>query len=424
LGMNVGFYIARKNYLGHFGPLIDYFQEKGSSVTLLCDNRKKPKGYKSYLYPEVESVQQIFHDSKVKAFHSTEEFINIIGNNIDVVFFIAFNSIATEAMNLLGRQRKVIFAHLQSGGDIMYNKGISSADVVYIFSEDWKQWWKKWLLHFNIVSEGQKEKIFEQVDSKPVISGFPQADHMVHYDRGVIFEKYGIPEDKKVVLLLPFPWRVKFCIWSHVIYKPQKKLLKLIKLIFKRQFKTILKISKFADDLQVSQAIKEFAQKNNAFFIVKGRLKNKVPAYLEKIADSIVFDKTYYPYTTMELMYIADLSICFFSDAIKESVAAGTPCVCLGPSRREDWTHYARRFFLKEFSPEPSSYYNCENVVFNESVDDFARQFPNKTFDDYPLDKKNRDSFIKKFLGFSDLRSSERIYNDISQRIASWENDG
>lgn len=416
--MNIGFNIARMNYLGHLGSLIDYFMEKNANVFLLCDYRKEGGGYKSYLYPEVDCVKNTFNTSETLAFHSTEEFVEvIIRHKLQVVFFIAFDSIAQESIKLMGSSRKVIFAHLQSGGDLMYNRHISSADVVYIFSEDWKQWWKKGLLHFNIVSESQKEKIFEQIDSKPVISGFPQADHMAHYDRGVIFEKYGIPEDKKVVLLLPFPWRVKFGVWSHIIYKPQNIILKLLKLVFNRRLDSIDKLFTSANDLQVAEAIRKFSQKNNAFFIVKGRLKNKVPRYLQGLAERTIFDETYYPYTIMELMFVADLSLCFFSDAIKESVIAGTPCICLGPTTREDWAHYAKRFFLKDFSYTPGNYYNFDGVVYNESVDDFAAEFPNKTFDDYPLDEKSRDSFIKKFLGFSDLRSSERIYNDISKRI-------
>jgi len=73
---------------------------------------------------------------------------------------------------------------------------------------------------------------------------------------------------------------------------------------------------------------------------------------------------------------------------------------------------------ILDFSPKHGSFYSFNGVVYNESIDDFVKDFPRKSFDDYKLDAKNRDEYIKKFLGYPDFRSSERIYNYLNQRLS------
>ncbi|MBN1456721.1 MAG: hypothetical protein JW912_02590 [Sedimentisphaerales bacterium] len=423
--MNIGFYVGRLIYTSHFGALIDCFREKGARITLLCDYRQKPKdcGYKAYQYPYLKSIQNVFEKEEVLNFQTAEEFVDIIiENQLQAVFFFPLDSIAKETKALLAQKAAdVLFIRLQIGLEMMSCTDLPSTDIAFIFCENWKTWWKKWLMLFDLIPEKDKDYIFEQIDTKAVASGLPQFDSIVNFDRHSICEKYGLPEDKKIILYLPFPWRVPFSIWSHIIYKPQNKITKLAKLLLHGLIDKIPDIwhSQAADDLQVAQAIRKFADRNNAFLLVKGRLKNKIPSYLSKIADKVVNDETYYPHTTIELMSIADLSLNFYSEANKESVMCGTPCVCLGPTKPEDWTCYAKRFAIEEFSPRSGSFYNFDGVVFNESVDDFAKNFPSKTFDDYRMNIENKDKFIKKYLGYSDKKSSERIYNHLSNRLSS-----
>jgi hypothetical protein len=423
--VKVGFYIGRLTYAAHFGPVADYFRARGAEIALFCDYRQEPSdcGYKSYLYPSVENIQKALAGYDITIFRSVRELVDIIKRRqIQVVFFFAFDSIAREAkVFITDKTVNVIFAYLQTGSDLFFakdiTKDISSADVVYLFSENWKGWWKKWLVHFKLISPDKQEDIFKQIDTKTVISGFPQIDQVVTFDRLSICEKYAIPKDKRVIVYLPFPWRVPFSVWSHIIYKPKNKFLKIVKLLFRGEWRHIQNLPKSVDDLQVARAIRQFADQNNAFFLVKGRLKNIIPAYLREIADSVIFDQSYYPCTIYELMYIADLCIGFYSEANKESVMCNTPCICLGPTEREDWPVYAQWFFLEDFSPKPGSFYNFDGAVYNKSVEDFVENFPNETFEDYKLKPEGGEKFIEKFLGYSDFDSCSRIYKDICERL-------
>ena len=101
--MKVAFHIARMVCLGHLGPVIDYFQKKGAEIVLLCDHRRKPKehGYKAYLYPDLEKIKSVFSEVEIRPYRSTKEFAEIIQENqMQVVFFLAIDSIAKEAKAL------------------------------------------------------------------------------------------------------------------------------------------------------------------------------------------------------------------------------------------------------------------------------------------------------------------------------------
>ncbi|MCD4832078.1 MAG: CDP-glycerol glycerophosphotransferase family protein [Anaerohalosphaeraceae bacterium] len=409
------------NYLGHLGPLIDYFRKKGDRIVLLCDNTQAPKscGYKAYQYPHVEDIHSIFGRDDTRAFHTANEFAEmIIDTQLRVVFFLAINPIIKEAKDFLAEKKiDIIFAHLQAGGDIFSATDISCVDVVYLFSESCKDLWKEWVVKLGLLPTNVQGPLFKQIDTKAVISGFSQVEQVATFDRLSICEKYGIPKDKKVVVYLPFPWRVPFCKWSHILYKPQNKILKIARLLLRGDFASIPKVFNTVDDKQVAQTLRDFCDRNNAFFVVKGRAKNKIPPYLKSIADRVILDESYYPYTIMELLYVADLCIHFYSDAIKESSALSVPNICLGARDPKDWKCCAPRFSVSAYSFRAGSYYNFESVVYNESVDGFVKTFFRKSFDDYEMNPDKRNDFIEKFLGYCDFNSCGRIYEDICKRL-------
>lgn len=416
--MEIGFCIPRMNYLGHFGPLIDFLRNQGDEVFLLCDHRQKKQnqGYKAYLFPDTDKIKQIFPCKNVFCYQSSTELVDIIKQNgIKAIISLSFDSIARDIYSAGLLKGDIFISHIQTGFDLVYSDGALLADAVYVFSDVWRDNWKKNLVRFG----KNTPQILKEVDSKAVIVGFPQLDQLKDFDRGKICEKYGLPKDKKILVLLPFPWRVPFGIWSHIIYKPQSKLLKLIKLAVLGQWSKRQDIFTMTDDKKVTAAIRKFADKNSAFFVVKGRLKNRVPDYLAKAADKIIYDESFYPYTIMELLFVADLCIHFYSDAVKECVPANTPSVCLGPKNPNDWECYAERFCLRDFSPTAPSYYNFSSVSYNESVDDFAESFAEKSFEDYAMKPAEKAEFMKKFLGFDDLNSCSRVYEDINRRLGN-----
>lgn len=411
------------------GPLIDLLLEKGHRVFLLCDHRtsKFQLGYKIDQFPAVERIPTFTRRPEIITFRSITELVAVfVDNNIQVLFVVNFDSIAAELKKALSKKGyPLIVAELQYFLELLlFGKDLSYADVIYCYSSNWRQWWKDYVVNQNTVGQKERQELFRQIDEKSVIVGFPEADQIQGFNKEQIRSKYNIPADKKLVLLFPFPWHAHYfplvtptCFWAHIIYRQQPFFLRMLRLLRHRKWNLFSDVWKGINDLEVTKAIRAFCDKNNALLMVKGRKKNPVPRYVKKMADYVFFDKGYYPFTTLELLFIADLSIGFWTMAIMESILAQTPSICLVPEDGAIWPECKDFDFGADFSPKPGSFYNFEGVVYNESVKDCISSFAGKTFEDYKLDSHKKDKFIRKFLGFSDGRAGERIYNDLVNRL-------
>lgn len=408
----VGFHIGRMNYLGHFGPLIDYFRKMGVPVTLLCNHLSKPKGLKAYLFPEIDRVKEAFPEDDVQAFRTLNDFKEIVHEkSMHRVFFLTFDDVGQKAKSMLENRTK--FSYVQTGMDLLLSNHLPVPDEIFIFSDPWRNWWKDWLNHVGMIEKGYQKDVIQRIKQFTWVSGFPQADQYLNLSRETICRKYDLPIDRKTVLLLSFPWGVMYDPWCHILYRPGNPLIKLFKLARYGAWGQIPKIPGAVDDLKITRAIRNFCNGNDATFVVKARLKNEVPDYIEDLADRIIFDDSYYPYTIMEVMYVSDLCIHFYSDAIKESVLCNTPSICLGPERGDDWEENAGRFYLDDFSMKSGSFYNYDGVVYNRSVERFFSEFPQSSFEDYPLHDKSKNEFIQKFLGHDDRNASEIIFQHV-----------
>lgn len=420
--MKIGFHIPRDNHIKFFGPLIDFLLAKGWAITIFCDHRAKPSelGYKAYTFPYINKVPTFKSDVSIFTFQSIENLAQqIIKENVKAVFFINFNPLCKELKRILS-QKKYYFiaAELQYFFELfLTGKDLSYSDVVYTLSKNWHNWWKEYLKQLNRGSRDSQESIFQEIDRKCVPVGFPEADQCSNLNATLIRKKFGIPDNKKVLLLLPFPWRIPFSIWTHIVYQHQPVLIKVFRLLYHRALEYLPDVKDKIDDLKLTESIRTFAENNDALFIVKGRLKNKIPKYLRRMADRIFFDEDFYPFTTIELLFIADLSISFYSAAIMESVLVKTPTICLAPKGGTYWPGYEDRYHLDNFSPEHGSFYNYNGIVYYQKVDKFISGFANQSFDDFKLIDKEHNKFVKKFLGFNDYNASERIYQDLTIRM-------
>ena len=63
----------------------------------------------------------------------------------------------------------------------MFKKNLAPSDVIYIYCENWKKWWKQWLVHFGLITTIEQDDVFEQIENKTFISGFPQLDQIANW---------------------------------------------------------------------------------------------------------------------------------------------------------------------------------------------------------------------------------------------------
>lgn len=126
---------------------------------------------------------------------------------------------------------------------------------------------------------------YGKVSEKNLYIGSPKYD--VKFEKNIVMKKYGLPNNAKISLII-------FPLQEH---------LKLIDL----------------------NKIYHFLHKMGYFIVVKTRGKNKAPPFHR--GDRYFEDFSWFPHTTMELIYASDIVVNFTSGTIKECLMANRPTI-------------------------------------------------------------------------------------------------
>jgi hypothetical protein len=163
-------------------------------------------------------------------------------------------------------------------------------------------------------------------------------------------------------------------------------------------------------------ALRAFCDANDALLIVKSRRKEgRVPRYTRSRADLVLYDPSHYPATILELLSVASLCVHFFSSAVYESVFLGVPSLCIAPSAEDMglWRWSRGLYNLRE-----GESYNVPGASYFMPLPEAFDALPRARFKDFPMDPTSRAHFVRKFLGFDDTRSSERVLDLVGARVA------
>jgi hypothetical protein len=168
----------------------------------------------------------------------------------------------------------------------------------------------------------------------------------------------------------------------------------------------------------VSHAIRRWCDRHGAALVVKSREKNEDPAFLRALADVFMFDEGLYPYTSMELMAVADLCVHFQSGAALEAAFARVPSLNVTISQ-DHLVHYASQHALDEiYSGRPGSLLNFPGVVWPIAPDDAVARFDGLSLADLGVEAGARTQYVAKFLGFDDTASGTRVVETIERSEA------
>ena len=137
------------------------------------------------------------------------------------------------------------------------------------------------LFHSRYMTEGLE---FEDRDGKFHYTGYPQYLVLPSLDRQATLKKYGLPLDRPVVCILG----------------PKKMF--------------------YRETYRVLRALRDYARKRGLFLAYKTRRKDRVSPYLWWLLrkDRYLYDVSYFPPTSLELIHASDLVINFDSTGIQE----------------------------------------------------------------------------------------------------------
>lgn len=318
-------------------------------------------------------------------------------------------------------QRK--FITLQHGIDSFIETTpdeLASSDLLCFYSPFWLDWAArlyeaKGLATYSGALAVLKPKVF--------FSGFPQMDALSGVDAQEVRRRHGIDPERPVVLLLPITLANKGGSWPRFFEAPtRKKQLSVLLRAARSNWRFVLAYALWLlagiNDLRLSRAIREFCDRNGAVLIAKGRLKDQLRPWLEDLADISLYDERVFPPTILELLSIADVCIHFYSFAALESAFVGTFGINIDrPSPAVDFGETPPVHHRLWRRAETGSAFNAPGVNLWMTIPEAIRKLPGMRLDQLRSDSQKRESYIERYLGFSDRESSHRVLDYVSEGI-------
>ena len=397
--MKIAFLIERNIYFRTFGPVINEALEKGHQVFCFHNYNQPKSGSKAYQFPYISQTPG-FKNGKVISldFQTKDEFIEkVLTSGVQVIVsldFIAAYSVLKDKL----KEKNVFWVSLQNGFDTGPTSGenLLMPDRFFIYSLEFLGWVFEYLKRTG-KSQGEnllafKNKLQEKV--KPV--GFWLHQKQSLPTPSEIKNKWGIPLNKKVVLLFPFPFGSSLKRpWTKYIYGWHNKFLQMLLAKFFGNKRWLSQVLEKQNDHQVCLAIKKFCENNNAVLLVKCRKKDPARKYLIKMAKKVIYDESFYPSTTMECFSVADICFNFYSTAALESVAKGVSNVCIAPDV-SDWKDIQGVLWQTILAKE-KDFFDFPGVSYLKTIPEIINSLPKKNFSDFSFNKESQSKYLQKF---------------------------
>lgn len=400
--MTLAVLAARKGYLKVLGSFIQAACDRGHPVVLLHDPEEKKPG---------EAVTPadlaLWPAATPRAHRRGEPLLPVlraagatalVGPSLHAVLRAMRNEAEAPALRDAGiRLYSVDYVFDMVSSD---PEGYRVVDVTCYMSEHQRQ------VHWQIQAERFAALASEaERRARSAVVGSTMLDQLARVDRAAVRRKYGL-RDGPVVLFMslkmavPEPFR-------RLAWTGGWRGFRAAKALATGHGALVPAILRGNGYLDLARALRSFARRAGASLVVKSRAKNADPAFLRRRADLFVErDEDMFPYSSIELMAVADLCVHFQSGAVLEAVHAGVPSLSI----RVPQTHlegYAS--FQEVFGARPGSLQNFAGIVWSADADEATRLLSQGSLADFRIDPAARRRYVEKFLGFDDNRSSERV---------------
>jgi hypothetical protein len=249
-----------------------------------------------------------------------------INNNHGIYFFnIAFVHNLTEEEVAILQEVSAKYISLPYVGEEI-------AQAIKLGENELRQWdfkgaFSQRLLNvFDSFNEGsQMKKHFKSI-------GFAELDQVKFFERDEILKKYEINTHKKILYLSTLPL---FSPSSHFQFRLVERLIisgawwakllgKLLVPLFRK-----LSVSNFASYKDVLKNIRQAFPESEYYIVAKTRDKHRDPYFVKLFVDQVIQDQHFFPFATLELMYISDFYVGFSSASIMETLYLKKPSITL-----------------------------------------------------------------------------------------------
>jgi hypothetical protein len=251
------------------------------------------------------------------------------------------------------------------------------------------------------------------LEARSAVSGSTMLDQLTLVDRDAVRRRLGIAPGRPVVLLMslklavPEPFR-------RYVWADGAALTRAAVATAYGHVGLVPAIWKGNGYRDLVEAIRDFCRRSGGVLVVKSREKNRDPRFLRRAADVFVeADEAVYPYTSIELMAIADLCVHFQSGAALEAAAASVPSlsVKVPQTHLHDYPAHEQVFGGREGTLQ-----NFAGVVWGVGHAEAPDRLRGRTLADFKMDPAARRRYLERFVGGADGRSSHRVLDVIERR--------
>ena len=408
--MTIAFLASRKGYLKVMGSLIQASLDRGHGVVLLDRDTEKtgeaatPADFAHWPRARVAGRRP---DEPILPLLQRERVDALVGPSLH--FLLSRTELGSEidAIRRAGIRLYSVdysFETLTSDAD-----GYRVIDVTFYSSEYQRR------LHWSVL-ESDFARLPADVDmnARSAVCGSTMLDQLARVDRAAVKRALGLDSGRPVVLLMslkmmvPEPWR-------RYVWGGEPAVLRALHAATHGRARLVPEILRGNGYRTLVTALRRFCERAGATLVVKSREKNRDPAFLRNEADVFVEkDADVFPYTSMQLMAVADLCVHFQSGAVLEAAFCDVPSLSIQVPQ----THLeSYPGFRESFGGEPGSLQNFPGIVWLVPADRAPAWLDGRTIADFAVDPVARRDYVNRFLGFGDTCSSERVL-DVIERDA------
>lgn len=402
--MRIAFLIKRKNYYRLLGPVVEEALRRAYQVECWHDYSHTRTSGKAAEFPDLVPSFQAGTPA-VYRFHGSADLADKFrADSPDAVVSLDPPDPDVKAVT------KAKWIWLQYSTDLVFYptpQGILDSDAVGTYSPYWVR---------KVEERYRDTGLVGELRWKMVPVGMPQLDVVRTIDPDEVRQRYGLLPGQPVVLYLSFPLRSNPpTFWLRHVFTPSTRLEQGLRTVLGRRMEYWPHVVKGWNDRRLVEALRAFCNRNGAVLVMKSRLKDPIPRYAQRLADHVLYDPSYYPPTIFELLSVASLCIHSYSTAVLEAAYCGVPSLCLAP----DAVDMGLEPLWAEFvhNGDRGGVYNWPGVAYWKPLVTAFDGLPRWSIADFEFKGGARRSYVERFLGLDDGRSSARLIDLVREHV-------
>ncbi len=171
--------------------------------------------------------------------------------------------------------------------------------------------------------KNEPSELAKKVRSRLAVVGFPQFDGLALLkDSVTLRSKYGLPAEKPIVFVatapLFYPLASSTLTARGLVQRFRSESDWSVRGVLARGLSC--RYSRLIRYTEYLSALREFADRNDACLVGKTRSKHQDPEYVSDYLDYLINDTSFFPFTTDELLSVAQLYFGFYSTAATEAL--------------------------------------------------------------------------------------------------------